>query len=378
MPGPGLLNRLFRATHAAARLAARPVRRSAGKGGVVVQAYRGYGSRTEIFLIGRVFRQSGRDTAPDDDSLGRHLRDIGRRISRRGIEGARIAARFQTTEQVEETDPDGYFRFHLTLSDPAPDGREWHKVGLSLVSPEPVETEAEVFIPPEHCRYVVISDIDDTVMYTGVANRLGMMWRLFVAQAESRTAFPGVSAFYRALHHGVGGDEKNPMLYVSRGPWGIYDMLDTFFQSRGIPVGPILFLREWGVRWTSPLPRRAVDHKRDLIDRMLALYDDLPVILIGDSGQHDPEVYRRIIHDHGDRIRAVYIRDVSRKRGRVAEIEAMAREAVDHGSSLLLAGDSATMAEHAHRLGLIDRDAVEMVRMHAEPGGADGPSRSGP
>ncbi|WP_404381551.1 App1 family protein [Caenispirillum salinarum] len=366
MPGSGLFHRLRKATYSAVRLAARPVRHSAGKGGVVVQPYRGYGSRTEIFLIGRVFRQSGRGSGADDESMRRHLRDIGRRISRRGIKGAKIAACFKGASQEVETDRDGYFRIHLRLAEPVEDGREWHAVRLTLEEPEPVEAEAQVFIPPDHCRYVVISDIDDTIMYTGVANRLGMLWRLFVADADSRTAFPGVSVFYRALHDGVGGDERNPMLYVSRGPWGIYDMLDTFFQSRGIPVGPILFLREWGLRWSSPLPRKAVDHKRQLIDRMLELYDDLPVILIGDSGQHDPEVYRQVIHDHCDRILAVYIRNVSKDEGRVSEIEAMAEEAVKKGSSLLLASDSTAMAEHACGLGLIDREAVESVRRRAQ------------
>lgn len=366
MPGSGLFHRLRKATYAAARLAARPVRHSAGEGGVVIQPYRGYGSRTEIFLIGRVFRQSGRNAPDDGETLGRHLRDIGRRVSRRGIEGAKISACFNGASQEVETDADGYFRIHLRLATPVENGCEWHPVRLDLSEPEVVEAEAQVFIPPDHCRYLVISDIDDTIMHTDVANRLGMLWRLFVADAESRTAFPGVSAFYRALHNGVGGDEKNPMLYVSRAPWGVYDMLDTFFQSRGIPVGPILFLREWGLRWTSPLPRKAVDHKRQLIDRMLDLYDDLPVILIGDSGQHDPEVYRQIIHDHCDRILAVYIRNVSKDEGRMDEIEAMAEEAVEKGSSLLLASDSTAMAEHACGLGLITRDAVESVRRRAD------------
>ena len=59
------------------------------------------------------------------------------------------------------------------------------------------------------------------------------------------------------------------MLYVSRAPWGIYDILEAFFQHHAIPVGPILFLREWGISLRSPLPRRAVDHKRHLIEAMM-------------------------------------------------------------------------------------------------------------
>jgi phosphatidate phosphatase APP1 len=128
----------------------------------------------------------------------------------------------------------------------------WHTMDLTLPQPQAVQAQAQIFIPPANCRYVVISDIDDTVMYTGVTNKLRMLWRLFVEDAQSRTAFPGVGALYRALHAGASGNQQNPMLYVSRAPWGIYEVLEEFFDRHGIPVGPILFLREWGVSWTSP------------------------------------------------------------------------------------------------------------------------------
>jgi phosphatidate phosphatase APP1 len=218
-----------------------------------------------------------------------------------------------------------------------------------------------VFIPPEHCRYVVISDIDDTIMHTGVANKLKMLWRLFVQDAESRVAFPGVAALYRALYAGRSGDEANPILYVSRAPWGIYDMLDEFFTLHGIPVGPVLFLREWGLSWKSPLPRKAEEHKRELISNMLALYRDLPFVLIGDSGQHDPEVYREIVDEHPGRVLAVYIRNVSRNATRIREIEELATAVTAAGSSLVLAADSVAIAEHAAKLGLIAPEAVSAV-----------------
>jgi phosphatidate phosphatase APP1 len=229
---------------------------------------------------------------------------------------------------------------------------------LVLEEPQRVEAHGQIFIPSEHCRYVVISDIDDTIMHTGVANKLGMLWRLFVEGAESRVAFPGVAALYRALHAGVSGHEANPILYVSRAPWGIYGVLEEFFKLHGIPVGPVLFLREWGVSWRSPLPRKAEDHKQDLIRNMLALYSDLPFILIGDSGQHDPEVYRQIVEEHPGRVLAVYIRNVSRDAGRVTEIEGLAKAVAEAGSSLVLAADSVIMAEHAAGLGLIQPQDV--------------------
>jgi phosphatidate phosphatase APP1 len=209
---------------------------------------------------------------------------------------------------------------------------------------------------------VVISDIDDTVVQTGIANKLLMMWRLFVEEARSRLAFPGVATLYRALHGGVSGHDGNPMLYVSRAPWGTYDVLEEFFHIHAIPVGPVLFLREWGVTWTSPLPRKAEEHKEDLINRMLALYRDLPFVLIGDSGQHDPEIYSRIVERHPGRVLAVFIRDVSRDPARIEDIERLAVAVSAAGSSLVLAADSVAMAEQAARLGLVPQDTPHLVR----------------
>lgn len=359
------MGRWSRATVQIVKLFARPVRLAWGpgtgeSGGIVVQPYRGYGDRRRIFMIGRVFHQSGRGRLRT--GLGRQLQDVGRRLSRRAVGGALLTARFGDDETCVATDPDGYFRIHLDLTQPPPDDRLWHWIDLTLQEPEVAEARGRIFIPPRRARYVVISDIDDTIVYTGVANKLGMLWRLFVEGADSRVAFPGAAALYRAFHNGAEGDACNPILYVSRGPWGIYDVLDEFFRRHAIPIGPILFLREWGISLTSPLPRKAVDHKRRLIDAMLEFYRDRPFVLIGDSGQHDPEVYRHIVEAHGNRVLAVYIRNVSRDHARRDEILAMARPLLDAGASLLLASDSTAMAEHAADLGLIAPQAVALVR----------------
>ena len=151
------------------------------------------------------------------------------------------------------------------------------------------------------------------------------------------------------------------MIYVSRAPWSIYEVLDEFFNLHDIPVGPILFLREWGLTLQSPLPRRAQDHKLELIRNILALYRELPFVLIGDSGQRDPEIYTQIVREHPGRVLAIYIRNVSRDPARHEAIEALALEAVEAGSSLLLAADSLAIAEHAAAHGLVAPGALADV-----------------
>ncbi len=353
-------------------LLARPVRVVGGHRDLVIQPYRGYGSPDEVFLMGRVFRQGGLGARMREGTWRRDLLDAGRRLLRRGVAEAILVARFGGTEQRVTTDRDGYFRVHLHPIQPPPAARLWHPMKLELVSHSGAQAMGELFVPPRTARFVVTSDIDDTVVNTGVANKVMMLWRLFAQGARSRVAFPGVAAFYRALHGGVSGAERNPMLYVSRGPWSLYEVLDEFFHLHGIPVGPILFLREWGVSLRHPFPRRALDHKLALIRHMVALYHYRPFLLIGDSGQRDPEIYAQVVREHPGRVVAIYIRSISRPPERLRAIEALAKEVVEAGSSLLLAADSFAMAAHAAERGLISATALaevlsERVAAQGEP-----------
>jgi phosphatidate phosphatase APP1 len=351
----------------------RPAKRRTLSGGIVIYPYRGYGSRREIFLMGRVFKQPGRPPAPQD-SLRDDLADITRRLFRRGVAGINVKARLNGTEQVTQSDRDGYFRFHMRLDRPMKqNGPEslWHKVPIEVDQNgrAALAARAEILVPPPQARHLIISDIDDTVIYTGVADKLKMLIRLFLQGAQSRVAFPGTAALYNALHQGVSRSEMNPMLYVSRGPWSLYEILDEFFNMHGIPVGPVLFLREWGLSPRRPFPRRSRGHKAKLIRRMLDLYHDLPAVLIGDSGQHDPEIYTRMVREYPGRVKAVYIRNISPSPERHAAIETLAKEVTAQGSTLFLAADSFAMAAHMAQMGLIsDRALFHVMQERTQQG----------
>jgi phosphatidate phosphatase APP1 len=351
--------RLHRLLH----VISRPARRGATPGGLVVYPYRGYGSRREIFLMGRVFRQAPRSDV-SGGTLGDDLKDLARRMFQRGVAGVRLAASLNGTQQRLTSDRDGYFRFHMRLAQPALDSPSpWQTLPIHLAqtgATSPI-AHGQILVPPPQAQRMVISDIDDTVIFTGVANKLMMLVRLFTQGAQSRVAFPGTAALYRALHHGRSGAEMNPMLYVSRSPWGLYEVLDEFFNLHGIPIGPVLFLREWGLSAHRPFPRRSKGHKIALIRRMMEIHSDLPCVLIGDSGQHDPEIYARLVKEYPGRIGAVYIRNVGASNERFASIESLAKEVAGQGSALFLAADAFAMAEHMAREGLISKNALGEV-----------------
>lgn len=342
---------------------AAPVKGDSGRGGLFIQAYRGYGSSTRLFLMGRVFRQPGFGASWREDLLRRDLIDLIRRLLRKPIVGARVRVQYKDTNTVVNTDRHGFFQVDMELGT-IPSDVSWHEMQLSLDSPvdERAATTGEFFTPPSHARYGVISDIDDTVVHTGVANTARMMWRLFAQGAESRTVFPGVPALYQAFHAGRNDNEENPLFYVSRAPWSIYQVLVEVFRRNRFPQGPILILREWGMKRGSLLPRRARDHKRDAIQHILEIYPDMRFVLVGDSGQRDPEVYNSILREQPDRILGIYIRDVSKTTERSEAIDRLAREAREAGCDLILAADNVAMAEHAASEGLIAESAVSAVR----------------
>ena len=121
------------------------------------------------------------------------------------------------------------------------------------------------------------------------------VWRAtcFSATLARALPFKGVAAFYRALYYGVHGHELNPLFYVSASPWNMYDLLSDFFNLREIPVGPVLFLRDWGLTRDELFPTDLRTYKLAAINKILNFYPALPFILLGDSGQVDPRSTKR-------------------------------------------------------------------------------------
>ncbi len=328
-----------------------------------ILAYRGFAVESKVFLTGRVFKQKKISHRLPKESILADLIAIWHRISRKGLGNALVSANFNGQKSLARTDRYGFFQIRLTVERPLIKSHLWQPLQLRLIKPASTHesVSADVFLVPETARFLVISDIDDTVICTGVANKLKMLYRLFVQKTQSRTAFPGVATFYQALHEGISESELNPMIYVSRGPWGIYEILTEFFNLHRIPCGPILFLRYWGLDFYHPLPRRAKDHKLNLIRTMFEINDTLPVILIGDSGQKDAEIYTHIVKEYPGRVLAIYIRDVGRSRQRLKTIGMLAGQVITAGSRLILAKDSFTMAKHAAANGLISSQALFQI-----------------
>jgi phosphatidate phosphatase APP1 len=230
---------------------------------------------------------------------------------------------------------------------------------------EPVRKDGYLMISPPFSQFGVISDIDDTVLVTGATSILQTARLTFLGNAYTRLPFAGVAAFYRALQSGPVTTLFNPIYYVSSSPWNLYDLLIDFFRIQGVPKGPIL-LRDLGLDPSLLSSQSHHTHKLAMIRKVLDVNPQLPFVLIGDSGQQDPEIYAQVVRENPGRIKAIYIRDVSTGQQRDDDVNLLIQATQQFNVPMLLVADTVAAAEHAASLGLIDSDTIPEIRADRE------------
>lgn len=345
--------------------------------------YRGFGSPAAVWLRGRVLRQRDLNTPSDyapgeNDTFWQNLLATYQRFETDEVPGVTVRIDAFGESYTTQTDDEGYFDLTIQppadiLLNPAYAGRAWFPVRYALDGvrqpatddaigePEAVEKAGHLLISPPYSQFGVISDIDDTVLVTGATSLLQTARLTFLGNAYTRLPFAGIAAFYRALQSGPVTTLFNPIYYVSSSPWNLYDLLIDFFRIQGIPKGPLL-LRDlsFGPELLSPGGHHT--HKLAMIRKVLDTNPQLPFVLIGDSGQQDPEIYAQVVHENPGRIRAVYIRDVSPEDRRDADIRMLIQVAEANQVPMLLVPDTVAAAEHAATIGLIDPDTLPEIR----------------
>ncbi len=325
-----------------------------------IVGYRSYGTRDMALVRGRVLLGTPPAPATAADPWWLNLSNAFRRIRSGEVPGARVRAHLHGVSAEATADEEGHFTAAVHI-DPPLDTRDfWHDARVELLDHPGTGTTVPVGIPGNPA-FGVISDLDDTVLQTDVRNIVRMGREVLFGNAHTRIPFPGVGAFYRALHDG-----GNPLFYVSSSPWNLYDVLSQFLHLHRIPAGS-MDLRDWGIGPPSGGSGGGHHggghhgHKRAAIDRILATYPSLPFILVGDSGQEDPEIYRSVVHDHPERVLAIYIRSVVPHRARIDAVEMLGQELASQGIDLVLAQDTVDAARHAAARGWIPEAAVESV-----------------
>ena len=307
-----------------------------------IEPYLGHGGPAGVVVRGRVLdNRLGTEAVAGEGVRAAARRTLGHFVTRE-LPGVPLRVTVAGVSSDTVSDDEGYFLVRVAtprdaLTSPWTTGTVELRGSYRGVTD--AQAEVEVLVPAAGARFGILSDVDDTILQTGVQRAVRMVVQTFTGSALTREPFPGAAELYRDL-----ASDVNPVFYVSSSPWNLHSFLLAFLRHRGFPLGPVLLRDLLGTR-------HGREQKHTRIEEVLELHPDLSFVLLGDSGEHDPRVYADIVRDHPDRVLAVYIREVRLDPGdgRVEEVS----DAWGSEVPFVLAADSDAVRRHAQEVGLL-------------------------
>lgn len=335
----------------------------------IIQTYLGYGNTSRFYVYGRVLEEYALSKPLDKRSIWDNMKAMYKRYMCDFFPEVSIKAHFNGQEITAQSNEEGYFDIEFVLPEPLPAKEDWFEVELELmdkVLPRQgrVTATAEVMVSELNSEFGIISDVDDTILISRATHFIKKIRLLLLKNAHTRLPFQGVSAFYKSLQKGSTSTFFNPIFYVSSSSWKLYDLLLDFCKIRGIPKGPFM-LRASRIDDYKFLSSIHNNHKLQKIEHILSTYDNLKFILIGDSGQKDPEIYEQVAKDFPGRIKVIYIRDVSKNK-RDQQIERLSNHLEENGIEMVYVSSTTEAAQHALNNGFIHADNIGSVLGEAE------------
>jgi phosphatidate phosphatase APP1 len=167
----------------------------------------------------------------------------------------------------------------------------------------------------------IISDIDDTIKMTEATSRSEMLANTFLRPFE---VVEGMVELYQSWH-AQGADFH----YVSSSPWQLYQPLADLCMASKFPAGS-MHLRYFRIRDEMFKRWRPVRNNRKvgIIGAILKWLPMRQFVLIGDSGERDPEVYRFLARRFSNQVVAILIRNLHSRpldRRRIRKLESVSK-----------------------------------------------------
>ena len=213
----------------------------------------------------------------------------------------------QQTVNLNKTSANGHAFTHVIL-DKKTNDKQWLNVTVKDAFKRSFVGEVQLI--PE-TGFSVISDIDDTIKVSEVLDKKELVKNIIVRPYQATTGYP---KYFKVLKKAGAYFH-----YVSASPWQLYPSLSPF-MAKNYPKGTIS-LRYFRLKDSSFIKffQSSKAYKIKQISTIIKRYPKHKFLLIGDSGEHDPEVYAAIYKQFPENIKLIQIRavkgsDISQKR----------------------------------------------------------------
>ncbi len=317
-----------------------------------LKLYRGYVNEDELVVFGHVFKSWAPDKYRMDRKGIRHAVSVIHMFRIKPLENVEIKLKFKNTEVTTKTLADGYFRFTIPFSEKLESG--WHSYEVTCKLYDYGVVQISELLKPFESKVAVISDIDDTFLVSHSGNFLKKLYVLLLKNINKRKVFDDVVPYYQALSKaGQENDtDSNSFFYVSSSEWNLYEFIDSFARLHELPKAVIKLKKiKTGISDFLFTGRGSHDHKFEKIKDIIMFYPKLEYVLLGDDSQKDPYLYERIVKIFPQNIKAIYIRQTSRRKKQQAA--AILKNIESMNVATCYFSNSEEAIAHSERIGIL-------------------------
>ncbi|MEZ0368814.1 MAG: phosphatase domain-containing protein [Candidatus Sericytochromatia bacterium] len=321
---------------------------------VTIPVYTTYGTHAEVTIQGRVLEYADSPKACQKDSPATNLLRNLRALDSDEIPAVELNIHFNGKAYPAKTDKDGFFQISLKNQQGLQEG--YHPVEVRLAdgqddrfSGAPGKGKVIIQTKSDH-RVGIVSDIDDTIQHTGVTDKAELINNFLFKNATTLSSIPGMAELLQAIDQRSDGSVDGDVHYISGSPITYFERIDDFMQQNDFPTGSI-DLMKMGFSKTDDAIFNQVDYKLGRIQKLFETYPQQKFVLFGDSGEKDPEIYRRIAQQYPDRVLAIYINNVSGE-----------KPADSRFNGMLLTHNSLEAALDAFKRNLINKEDLQKVQ----------------
>jgi hypothetical protein len=203
---------------------------------------------------------------------------------------------------IDASDSNGYF--DATMAIPRRADTSARTVSLHATLGKDDRFFEGTVVVPTASAVMIVSDIDDTIKVSHVTDTAVLLDYTFYRDYE---AVPGMAALYRRW-----SDAGAAFHYVSSSPWQLYVPIRDFMLGAGFPLGAMHLKRVHVTDGTFlDLFKSGTETKPARIETLLDRFPGHHFVLVGDSGEEDPEVYALLLRQNPEQVVGVYIRNVT-------------------------------------------------------------------
>jgi len=276
---------------------------------VALDVYAVYGTSHTIYISGRVLKRKKIRPPKAKDSRLKNLTRILRRFESDEVAELKIKVTAEKIVARVSTDEEGLFQATLKAPDKGATFTSSQEIEIALDNATGRHTAESLKVRPVIVlsgTVVVVSDIDDTLIDSGVTERAKLVYRLVFENASTLTPIPGTSRLYQSLH---ARNPSCPIFYLSGSPVNLFQRLNEFLKHHKFPEGALL-LKNLGRRKDDDSLMEQKEYKLKRLRELVGHLPEARFVLLGDSGEQDSEIYLTFKKENPEKVLAIFVRRV--------------------------------------------------------------------